>query len=67
MAKQAQNRTVMAHGIRELINVQGATHVTIVLDAPSAEQLADDLLWCERSTERGYGAEVVKGDIRGQG
>ncbi|MEL6378019.1 MAG: hypothetical protein AAFQ04_12665 [Pseudomonadota bacterium] len=58
------NRTMLAQGIKDLINAHGPTRVTITMDASDANQLADDLLWCTRSTGRHYHAERITGDIK---
>ncbi len=49
-----------ADAIDDLLNVQGATHVTIKVDAEAARRLADDLRWCQhsRAPETAYRAKV---------
>lgn len=42
-------RDRLADSIDDLINVRGATQITVELDDRSARKLADDLRWCQRS------------------
>ena len=51
----------IALAIKELIDVQAADSVTLTFDASDALQLADDLLWCARSTGREYKARLISG------
>lgn len=57
-------RGEIASAITKLINVNGATHVTLTLAAADAEELVKDLRWACKTTVRDYEVGEIKGEIR---
>lgn len=57
-------RGEIAGEILKLVNLNGATHVTLTLTAEAAQELASDLRWACKSTVRSYEVEKIEGEIR---
>jgi hypothetical protein len=58
-------RPGLASDLRNLVHVQGASEITLILSPHAAAALAMDLDWCASSTgvDRGWSADKVTGCI----
>jgi len=54
-------RGEIATQINRLVNVAGASRVTLTLTAENAAELAKDLRWACKTTVRTYQAEKIEG------